>query len=478
MIVGLQTNSTGGTGIGKLNIQNTKVQNGKKKAEQSAADAFAGLMNLTSQKIDEKESFVKPAVTEKNTDFDAVSGTKTDSPSKVERTDYAKRDKMDSPDKSTVNSSYSEHNDVKNVVNDTEATNKDEVAADDTDVETVIQVLSDKLMELLNIDDEQLQQLLQDSGLEMIELLNPETLQQFILQVNHATSVDLLIDEDLHDMVNQLLQTLESALAEQEVLHEEPVSFGEEIPAWTDNAETNTQKAAVQTTPEAVDTEQQPDYDTDVSDVKNREQQNIQEIKVTVQTESGQHNGSQDGQLQQNTDSIFENLNQAFAQAVGNETMESTEYFGKISRADVLRQVVDEIKMSMSKDVNSLTVSLNPEQLGKVHIHVVAKNGMMQAQIIAENEAAKNAVEAGISTLKEAFENQDLKVDAIEVMVGTQDYFADSQGNAQEEMQNRNKENGSASINLNDISDDELNESEKIEAEMMKMTGSRVNYMA
>lgn len=65
----------------------------------------------------------------------------------------------------------------------------------------------------------------------------------------------------------------------------------------------------------------------------------------------------------------------------------------------------------------------------------------MQAQIIAETEAAKAAVESGLAVLKEAFENQDLKVDAIEVMVGTPDYFMEESGaEAQMEQKEQSQE--------------------------------------
>ena len=191
-----------------------------------------------------------------------------------------------------------------------------------------------------------------------------------------------------------------------------------------------------------------------------------------------EYTGGQGEQMNQNTDTILANLNQAVTQAIGNDAAEVNGFSDQITQADILRQVVDEIKLTMSRDINSLSVQLNPEQLGKVQIHVATKNGVMQAQIIAENEAAKNAVEAGISVLREAFENQDLKVDAIEVMVGTRDFFAENEQNAQDDSQREKTGNQVGGINLNEVSDDEISESEQLEAEMMKAQGNRVNYTA
>ena len=182
--------------------------------------------------------------------------------------------------------------------------------------------------------------------------------------------------------------------------------------------------------------------------------------------------------MKQNTEGVISNLNQALAQVTGEE-IAATPFDTSVTQTDIVRQVVDEIKLNLSKDVTSMTLQLNPEQLGKVQIHVSTKNGVMQAQIIAETEAAKAAVESGLAVLKEAFENQDLKVDAIEVMVGTPDYFMGESGaEAQMEQKEQKSGNSTGTVNFTGNSDDDISEDASLETEMMKAQGNQVNYMA
>lgn len=54
-----------------------------------------------------------------------------------------------------------------------------------------------------------MQNLLQTAGLTMQDLLDPAVMKDFILQINDATSVDLLIDESLNNLMQQAMQLLD-----------------------------------------------------------------------------------------------------------------------------------------------------------------------------------------------------------------------------------------------------------------------------
>ena len=195
---------------------------------------------------------------------------------------------------------------------------------------------------------------------------------------------------------------------------------------------------------------------------------------MTVQTEDAGDSDASADMMKQNAEGVISNLNQAMAQATGEE-IAATPFDTSVTQTDIVRQVVDEIRVNFT----SMTLQLNPEQLGKVQIHVSTKNGVMQAQIIAETEAAKAAVESGLAVLKEAFENQDLKVDAIEVMVGTPDYFMEESGaEAQMEQKEQKSGNSTGPVNFTGNSDDDIIEDVSLETEMMKAQGNQVNYMA
>ncbi|MDY3727382.1 MAG: flagellar hook-length control protein FliK [Wujia sp.] len=465
MIVSIQSG-----GIGKVDMSQTGNAADKLKSKDKASGMFADLMNLASANPDTITKAADDTLTKK--DANVVKRADTNVSDGKKQTDLNKYTKTDVKSETTHVSG--------------EKTNQSETPQETDEIDLKAQLLSAKLKKLLNVDDETLENLLQTTGVLIQDLLDPTAMQDFILQVNDATSVDLLIDESLNNLVQQALQLLNDVLTEStgtgntEVYPDEMVFQGD-----TASAQTEEQPAAGTEKMQMVETEAEPaahitpENKTVQTDAKGSgiETDNA-EVQITVQTENAGDTDASADWMKQNADDVISNLNQAMTQAATGPALTET-YDTVVSQTDIVRQVVDEIKLNLSKDVTSMTLQLNPEQLGKVQIHVTTKNGVMQAQIIAETEAARNAVESGLSLLKEAFDNRDLKVDAIEVMVGTQDYFenGEAQTQADAESGRENQRKRVTGINLQADSDDEISENQKLESEMMKAQGNQVSYM-
>ena len=465
MIVSIQSG-----GIGKVDMSQTGNAADKLKSKDKASGMFADLMNLASANPDTITKAADDTLTKK--DADVVKRADTNVSDGKKQTDLNKYTKTDVKSEATHVSG--------------EKANQSETPQETDEIDLKVQLLSVKLKKLLNVDDETLENLLQTTGVLIQDLLDPTAMQDFILQVNDATSVDLLIDESLNNLVQQALQLLNDVLTEStgtgntEVYPDEMVFQGD-----TASAQTEEQPAAGTEKMQMAETEAEPavhitpENKTVQTDAKGSgiETDNA-EVQITVQTENAGDTDASADWMKQNAEDVISNLNQAMTQAATGPALTET-YDTVVSQTDIVRQVVDEIKLNLSKDVTSMTLQLNPEQLGKVQIHVTTKNGVMQAQIIAETEAARNAVESGLSLLKEAFENRDLKVDAIEVMVGTQDYFenGEAQTQADAESGRENQRKRVTGINLQADSDDEISENQKLESEMMKAQGNQVSYM-
>lgn len=465
MIVSIQSG-----GIGKADMSQTGNAADKLKSKDKASGMFADLMNLASANPDTITKAADDTLTKK--DADVVKRADTNVSDGKKQTDLNKYTKTDVKSEATHVSG--------------EKTNQSETPQETDEIDLKVQLLSVKLKKLLNVDDETLENLLQTTGVLIQDLLDPTAMQDFILQVNDATSVDLLIDESLNNLVQQALQLLNDVLTEStgtgntEVYPDEMVFQGDMA-----SAQTEEQPAAGTEKMQMAETEAEsaahitPENKTVQTDAKGSEiETDNAEVQITVQTENAGDTDASADWMKQNAEDVISNLNQAMTQAASGPALTET-YDTVVSQTDIVRQVVDEIKLNLSKDVTSMTLQLNPEQLGKVQIHVTTKNGVMQAQIIAETEAARNAVESGLSLLKEAFNNRDLKVDAIEVMVGTQDYFenGEAQTQADAESGRENQRKRVTGINLQADSDDEISENQKLESEMMKAQGNQVSYM-
>ena len=95
---------------------------------------------------------------------------------------------------------------------------------------------------------------------------------------------------------------------------------------------------------------------------------------------------------------------------------------GDVDMENILRQINEAVRVNMSDTSTSMELQLNPESLGKVSIQVVAKNGVITANIATQDEAVRRAVEAQVVSLKETLNNQGIKVEAVEVTIASHSF--------------------------------------------------------
>jgi flagellar hook-length control protein FliK len=203
----------------------------------------------------------------------------------------------------------------------------------------------------------------------------------------------------------------------------------------------------------------------------------VVETTETNQENSGASNYQSQNQQGNSLDSsLIGDLTQALTEAVS-QNGELNDFDGDVQAADIVRQVVEEIKTNVNDKIRSLEIKLNPESLGRVQITVTTKNGVMQARIIAENEAAKNAIEGSINLLKETFNEQNLKVDAVEVTIANYDFFKeDNEAQNNENNQKNTSSGGNKDAGNDDIVKEDVSDAEQIERDMMQQSGNSVSY--
>lgn len=148
---------------------------------------------------------------------------------------------------------------------------------------------------------------------------------------------------------------------------------------------------------------------------------------------------------------------------------------------EIVTQVVEQIKVRVNADTSSMEVQLNPENLGKVNLTVVAKEGHITAQFVTENELARQALEGQVQQLRENLGEQGLKVDEVEVTVSNFDFSHSNQANAEEQRQQQSQEQRRVHRNLNlkdAVSLDDLTEEEQLAARIMADNGNQIDYTA
>ncbi len=191
-------------------------------------------------------------------------------------------------------------------------------------------------------------------------------------------------------------------------------------------------------------------------------------VKVENSTEK-QNDVSQNGTQDQ---SLAQNFNQTLTEIISEKFGEDID----VKPEQIMRQIVEEVKSIIKPDMTSMEMQLNPENLGRINLQVVSKNGSITAQIIAQNEIVKEAIESQVSQLRETLDNQGVKVDAIEVTVGSRqfDENLDNQSDSNDERKQKKH-----------ISQEEIDEingkqtiKDEIEEELMKQDGNTVSIRA
>lgn len=355
--------------------------------------------------------------------------------------------------------------DTKNTKADTDAVDKKQNAADtgkadktdkskqdnksDEKVNDAVQNVKDTIKEELDVSDEDIAKAMEVLGITDNDLLSVVKVTELVSALTGADSITLITDDDMSGKLTSVLDAVNTA--------QEDIA---------DMLNTDVDDAVLVVRTDAVvkkDTDETVVKNTDSSITDNQSVSETESLsdalaaKVTAQGSSkneestGEHTGEQNHNTQSYggvADSIIQSMKDSFADIVTEDT-------SRVSEADIVNQVIDKIKLSSGRELTSIEVMLNPERLGSVHVTVTAKNGILSAQIAAQNEQVKTALENQVTALKENFQNQGIKVEAVEITVMTHQFEAGQNFGQNESERKQSEQKINKKLNLSDYMDDE-----------------------
>ena len=337
----------------------------------------------------------------------------------------------------------------------------------------------------------ELNEQLENLGMDWSDLTNLEGIKDFFLQTKGIDASDLLVDETLNQELQSFIQEWQDIFAAQDVPVDEVSQIIDSVDEDLLDDMITTHMIPVEETNGEPVTQRMPDEGRTVQDNatiftdSNPKEPVITKVNISNDP-AGQQNESYSQQDAKNTtedtvkvqdvtetkevvNPILQNIQDALNEVA------STEHTDNVNKPQpVVEQIVEQVRVHMNQDTTSMELQLYPEHLGKIQIHVVSKDGVMTARIAAETEQAKQAIENGLANLKEAFEQQDLKVEAVEVMVATAGF---EKGQDQQDTPEQKRTGGkTGKLVYSDTEEEELEE--QAETERMRMTGSSVSYTA
>ncbi len=341
----------------------------------------------------------------------------------------------------------------------------------------------DKIKKALGISDEELEKCMEELGLNMLDMLDANNVIKLVMEATGTQDAMQLVTDGelsaaLKDIMDYVSQVTDELSAKFDLSSKELKAMLGQISDNGDLTNAGVETAAVQTADEGFErvAETEPKAETSES------VEDVVASKITVERENEAAASNSDSgkeQLQgkaQNSDNVNVNAGQGNVVQQLSQTFETVFTAGtqEVNAADVVRQVVDAIKLTNTRAMQSMEIQLNPENLGKVNILVSVREGVVTAQIATQNEQVKRALEGQLSTLKENFENQGIKVEAVEVTVQSNAFDGNAQFGDRQQQETSSK--ARRHINLNNLSfdDDEPEEEQSIIAN----ANSSVEYTA
>lgn len=342
-------------------------------------------------------------------------------------------------------------------------TDKTETAAVAEPVDAqLIQMLesfSQTVMDKLNLTQEEFNQQLTSQGMSAADLLQQENLQQFILGCNGKTDiVAALTDENLADALKQLQSSLSDI--------KEEYNTGltdDQVKAVLERAEALKElmadTAAAPSINEDVKAVSQNKVETDKSKAEDASKTGESQTVTAVQTEtdgakadslaaagtnnsehsSTDSNSGRDLKSENKLQNFVDNLVNA-SQNLQTDTAEEVSQVAKLR--DIANQIIESIKVTVSSDKTSMELQLNPESLGKVNFSVHARDGVLTAHFIVQNEISKEAIESQMQTLRDTLSEQGIKVEAIEVTVASNAFDSNSSKGSDNQQETKESQSG------------------------------------
>lgn len=344
-------------------------------------------------------------------------------------------------------------------------------------VKEVCEDIKDAIKEEFDVSDEDIKVAMELLGLTALDLFSTAKVAELIEQLTGTDALTLITNEDMMQSFNNIINVVDEANADIAGMlgvktEEVGIVLGQNDIAPVVNSEDTAKQDNVKES----DAENADDNINQTVD----NQESLSEVlakKITTESDGKAKNNMSESNEANNkvtyadvADNMISNITDTFADII-------TEDISTVKEADIVNQVIDSVKLMASRELTSMEVMLNPEHLGSVHITVTARNGIVSAQIAAQNEQVKTALENQMVTLREQFESQGLKVDAVEITVMAHSFEAGQNFGQSESERKQGESKVHRKLDLSSF-DDELEEDLESTAPAPKAEGSSVEYLA
>lgn len=380
--------------------------------------------------------------------------------------------------------------------------------------------IKDIIKEQLNISDEEIESVMEQLGFTFMDLLDPQNLADFVSEIKGSLDLtDMIVDPDFQQLMlsmssvkqeiaqvcdidseqmDEIISVMEpvtepdngssdenfgidiSEIAEKSVSEkiQDTENQTDEMPAADDDIVT----VVTDKTTDGSVAGQYADGNLDSADGNTEEEAEESDLaadqrKADILSEKVSDNNA--GKATFTVDNGIRNV-----QTPETPFSAVSQASGKVDILDIIQQVTEQLKVSMTSDETSMEMQLNPENLGKIYVNVSQKNSQITAHMMVMNEVVREALESQLGNLRETLSQAGVKVDAVEVTVASHEFEQNLEQNSSKEQKQQEQSGSFKSTrkNINMSSLDEMSgimtEEENLVAQIMHDNGNSVDFMA
>jgi|GEM_PF-227279 flagellar hook-length control protein FliK len=317
------------------------------------------------------------------------------------------------------------------------------------------------------------------------------------------------VTDDEADELDELLDTAQNTAADTEVTEQTDVTVVSVTAEETDTVSVTT---AAETTVTSDDTVQNTAFDGADQQFQPDDTDTDQTVNGTILNQTAQDTAGSEAQTSGQGSELFGNTEQkpsaeqvnvnalasegtaaAASDVEVSDFVSTIQKYTDINTDNLISQIVDKAKQTLSSRVSSLEMELHPQSLGKIFLQVTEKSGDVTAHLYAQNEAVKHALENRLQDLQENLNRQGVRVNEVTISVEPHAFEENLEknmanqfgqtpdGKPQTESFGDDKSSHSrssrSSIDLRDgVPAGDLTQGEALEAQIMQDNGNTVSY--
>lgn len=318
---------------------------------------------------------------------------------------------------------------------------EEQVLVEEVSIDKMEEEIEAIVSEKLGLSAEAIAALLEQLNMTLQDLVEPENLQMLTKTAYGVNSLmEVLVDANEASQVRDLFQAIQNVSEAYEAVLEQITE--KTSVTMTENLQVDTTVAediSLEAEGTSQGTVQQRDQNQVVEiTVNNPDVEEEGNLLTNAKTDGDSSQGSAQNSGQENFE--FNTLIQKVGEQLS--TSNATETFTMVNGEIVdyetmVKDLVEQFRVQIKPEVTKMEFQLNPEHLGKLNLSVVTKEGVITAELVAESQMVKDAIENQLPMLKQTLTDQGLKVDKVEVILSNEAFNQQEQQEKQDETPDR-----------------------------------------